>query len=214
MAEGGKAGELTIWGRLNAYNVQKVVWAAEEVGCGYRRIDAGRAYGVTDTPEYLQMNPNGRVPAIRDGDFTLWESNVIVRYLAARYAPGRLCPEPLRARMEAEKWMDWEATDIFRGFLPCHNVIIRHGDRYTAEEADASFAETCGRLEILDARLAKTPFVAGDTFTMGDIPIGILTNYLVRTGRDMGGLAHLKRWHTALTSRPAMRTAMAVEWGK
>ena len=79
---------LKIWGRKNSSNVRKALWCAEEVAVPYETIDAGGAFGIVDQPEYRAMNPNGRIPAIEDDGFVLWESNAIVRYLAARYAPG------------------------------------------------------------------------------------------------------------------------------
>ena len=74
-------GQLTIWGRANSVNVQKVLWCLRELDLAYRRIDAGMAFGKNREPEYLAINPNGRVPTLVDGDFVLWESNSIMRYL-------------------------------------------------------------------------------------------------------------------------------------
>src|SRR5579863_7177368 len=101
---------LKIWGRANSINVQKVLWCCGELGLQYHRIDAGNEFGVTKTPEYRVLNPNGLVPTIEDGDFQLWESNVIVRYLAQKSPSGRLCPADIRVRFDAERWMDWQAT--------------------------------------------------------------------------------------------------------
>ena len=92
---------LKIWGRTNSVNVKKALWAAEELGLKYQRIDAGMQYGVTKTPEYLAMNPNSLVPAIEDDGFVLWESHTIVRYLCAKHSLGRLCPSELKARADA-----------------------------------------------------------------------------------------------------------------
>ena len=101
---------LKIWGRANSINVQKVLWCCGELGLQYDRIDAGNEFGVTKTPEYRVLNPNGLVPTIEDGDFQLWESNVIVRYLAQKSEHSRLCPVDIRTRFDAERWMDWQAT--------------------------------------------------------------------------------------------------------
>jgi glutathione S-transferase len=199
---------LTIWGRLSAFNVQKVVWAADEVGRPYRRIDAGRGFGVTDTTEYLSRNPNGRVPLIQDGDFVLWESNVIVRYLCARYGQG-LYPEDLRARMDAERWMDWQTVDVFNAYRATYNVLSRGFSDYTREQAEASFAKTVGILGVLDERLATRAFVAGDRFTMADIPLGVQVHDLFMVGREITGLENVKRWYAALKWRPGARAAMA-----
>jgi len=109
---------LQIWGRLSSINVRKVVWCAQELGLAFERTDAGRQFGVVQTPAYRALNPNGLVPTIEDDDgagggrLRLWESNVIVRYLCARHSPGVLYPEPLAARFDAERWMDWQQTTL------------------------------------------------------------------------------------------------------
>ena len=101
---------LRIWGRLSSINVRKVVFAAQLLGLPFERVDANAAHGIVRTPAYLARNPNALVPLLEDGDFTLWESNVIVRYLCARHAPGTLYPLDLRQRFDAERWMDWQQT--------------------------------------------------------------------------------------------------------
>lgn len=121
---------LHIWGRLSSINVRKVVWAVQEVGVAFERTDAGGAFGVVKTPPYLQMNPNATVPMLQDGSFTLWESNVIVRYLCARHAHGTLYPEALQARFDAERWMDWQQTTFNRAGGPAFLQLVR-----TAPEA-------------------------------------------------------------------------------
>src|SRR6266849_4106379 len=98
---------LKIWGRTNSVNVKKALWAAEELGMKYERIDAGMQFGVNKTPEYLGMNPTGLVPTIDDGGFVLWESHAIVRYLAAKHGAGTLWSNDLRVRADADRWMDW-----------------------------------------------------------------------------------------------------------
>src|SRR5829696_9275573 len=116
---------LTLWGRVNSINVQKVHWCLKELGLAYDRIEAGREFGVVDTPEYRRMNPNGLVPTIEDDGFVLWESNVIVRYLAARHGAGRLYPDDLRVRFDAERWMDWQATTLWPALRPVFIGLVR-----------------------------------------------------------------------------------------
>src|SRR6218665_119181 len=101
---------LRLWGRLSSINVRKVVLCAQVLGIELPRTDAGMAYGVVNTPDYLANNPNGLVPLLEDGDFRLWESNAIVRYLCAR--EGRLYPQDLRQRFDTERWMDWQQTTL------------------------------------------------------------------------------------------------------
>lgn len=201
---------LTLWGRANAFNVQKVMWAADEVGVQYERKDAGRGYGIVDTDAYAKLNPNRRVPTIEDDGLVLWESNVIVRYLCARYGEGDLYPADLLRRVEAERWMDWQSVDVHKAYLPAYNVLSRARDDFTLEQAEASFHKTIGLLAILDARLAESPYVAGDYFTMGDIPLGIQMHDLIQIGREVPGLANAKRWYAQLRERPGARAAMSV----
>ena len=115
---------LTIWGRLNSINVQKVLWCADEIGIEYERIDAGMEYGVVDTEAYLAMNPGGKVPTIRDGDDILWESAAIVRYLAARYGDSEIYPESPMQRGHADQWADWNAWWIHQiGRASCRERV-------------------------------------------------------------------------------------------
>jgi glutathione S-transferase len=116
---------LKIWGRANSINVQKVLWCCGELGLRYDRIDAGNEFGVTKTPQYRTLNPNSLVPTIEDGDFQLWESNVIVRYLAQKSGDGRLLPTDIRTRFDAERWMDWQATVFWPALRPLFIELIR-----------------------------------------------------------------------------------------
>ncbi|MCB2018890.1 MAG: glutathione S-transferase, partial [Hydrogenophaga sp.] len=102
---------LKLWGRMSSINVRKVVLCAQVLGLDIERIDAGLSYGVVNTPDYRAKNFNGLVPLLEDGDFTLWESNAIVRYLCAReHSP--LYPQDLQRRADAERWMDWQQTTL------------------------------------------------------------------------------------------------------
>ena len=95
---------LTIWGRLNSHNVKKVAWFAEELGIPYVRHDVGGAFGMDAS--YLAKNPNALIPTVEDGDLVLWESNAILRYLAARHGGERLWPGDPAERARADRWMD------------------------------------------------------------------------------------------------------------
>lgn len=202
------AGHMVLFGRLEAFNVQKAVWALEEVGRPYMRIDAGRGFGLTDLPLYRARNPNKRVPLLIDGDFNLWESNVIVRYLCARYG-GPLCPADLRARIDVERWMDWQTWDVFTAYRPAYNVISRGRSEFSLAQAEAGLAKTLALLQILDEHLADRAYVGGDQFTMGDIPLGVLVNDVLQLGRDIRGLENVKAWYGRLHGRAASQPAFA-----
>ncbi len=120
---------LTVWGRTNSLNVQKVLWTLGELGLEYERIDAGMQFGLTDTADYRARNPNGLVPTIDDDGLVLWESNTIVRYLAARYASGTLSPADPGERALAERWMDWQATSFYPAIVPVFMSSHPHAGR-------------------------------------------------------------------------------------
>src|SRR5580700_11331791 len=120
---------LKIWGRANSINVQKVLWVSEELGLFFDRVDAGMQFGVVDTPEYQALNPNALVPTIDDDGFILWESNAIVRYLAAKYGaqdgPNSLWPDDLQTRALADRWMDWQQMLWAKGLREVFWTLVR-----------------------------------------------------------------------------------------
>ena len=195
---------LTLWGRTNSINVQKVHWCLEELGLPYRRIDAGREFGVVDTPEYRRLNPNALVPTIEDDGFVLWESNAIVRYLAAKHAGGGLWPADPRTRADADRWMDWQATTFTPATGPAFHGLIRTAP----EKRDASaIAQSIAKAEpmaaLLDAHLAGRRFVAGDAFTAGDIAVGAAAHRWLNLPTAREKRRHIERWHAELLTRPA-----------
>jgi glutathione S-transferase len=195
---------LTLWGRTNSINVQKVQWCLEELGLAYKRIDAGREFGIVDTPEYRRMNPNALVPTIEDDGFVLWESNAIVRYLAAKHGAGTLWPEALQARADADRWMDWQATAFTPAQGPAFHGLIR-----AAPEGrdDAAIAQSIAKAEpfaaLLDAHLGGRRFVTGDAFTAGDIAVGAAVHrwHNLPTAREKR--PNIERYHAELLKRPA-----------
>lgn len=202
---------LTIWGRANSTNVKKVLWTAQELGLDYESIAAGGAYGLVDEPAYRAMNPNGLVPTIRDGDFILWESNVIVRYLAARYGAGKLIPADLQARAHAERWMDWSSTTLAPPFRDMFWNLVRIApEKRDMKAAEAGIARISALLPLLDAVLERQPFLTGDAFGIGDIPLGpmIYAWYALPIERPV--LPHVEAWYHRLAERPAYRGAVMI----
>lgn len=200
---------LEIWGRLSSLNVRKVVWTAQEVGVPFERIDAGGKYGVVDSPEYRRMNPNGLVPTLVDfGDsesgFRLWESNAIVRYLAAKYAPGSLYPEPLPLRFDAERWMDWQQTTLNPAGRDAFVQLIRTApEQRNAAAIAESIAATEPLHALLDDHLSHQLFMAGDRFSIADIPIGTEVHRWFGLPRERPERPHLERWYKTLLARPS-----------
>jgi glutathione S-transferase len=197
---------LRIWGRTNSINVQKVLWCCHELGLDYDRIDAGLHFGVTQTPEYSAMNPNRLVPTIEDGDVKLWESNVIVRYLAHKYGAGRICPADIATRFDAERWMDWQATVFWPVLRPLFIALIRTAatDRDTTVISKAE-ALSLSAVRILEQRLEDRTFLAGDAFTMGDIPAATTVHRWYSLDIERPELPNVRRWYHLMCARTAFQ---------
>lgn len=201
---------IKVWGRLSSINVQKVVWALDELGMAYERVDAGGAFGIVRTPEYLAMNPNGLIPTIEDGGFVLWESNAIVRYLAAKVPEGGLMPADLRTRADADRWMDWQATTATPAMRDVFWQLIRTEPKARDQAAiERSVAASAAAARILDARLADRPYVAGNAFTMGDIAAGAHAHRWLSLPIARPDLPNLAAWHERLRVRPGARQVFA-----
>ncbi len=200
---------LKIYGRANSINVQKALWAADECGLVYQRIDIGGAFGGNDQPWYRELNPNGVVPTIDDDGYVLWESNSIVRYFAASHAAGTLWPTDPKRRGEADRWMDWQLTVIQLGMTTLFWGLIRTPpEKRDPAAIEAARMATAALWQRLDAHLATRPYVAGDAFTMGDIPAGAMAYRWLNlpfARHDLPALPHLRAWYDRLAERPAYR---------
>jgi glutathione S-transferase len=196
-----------IWGRSTSINVQKVMWAIGELGLPHERIDVGGSFGKNNEPAYLAKNPNGLVPTLEEEDgFILWESNAIVRYLASRFGVGLLEPRDPKARASAGRWMDWQLTVCAPAIHGLFWGLIRTPpEKRDLAHIDASRAKTTAAMMILDAQLGKTRFVAGDAFSMGDIPVGLIAYRYRRLVQDRKGLDCLEDWYLRLEARPAFK---------
>ena len=180
---------LKLWGRINSINVQKVLWALDELKVSYERIDAGLQFGVVNEPFYRRMNPNGRVPTIEDDGFVLWESNAIVRYLSEKHGAGTLWPDDPRQRADADRWMDWTTSTVAPAITPVFWGLIRtpaeKRDLKAIEEGVEKLAQA---FQVLEQGLEGRDHVAGRNFTMGDIPLGTF----------------VYRWHALEVKRPKL----------
>ena len=202
---------LKVWGRASSFNVQKAMWAIGELGLDAERIDAGGRFGGLDTPDYLAMNPNGRIPVLDHDGVVVWESHSIVRYLAATFGRGTLWAEDPAERSLADRWMDWTAAtlqpafmDIFWGYYRTPEpkrdwTVIRRG------------IDGCKRLYgILDQHLATQPFVAGDYLTLGDIPVGATLYRYFELDLPRPSLPNVEAYYARLQDRPAYRPHVMV----
>lgn len=197
---------LKIWGRISSINVRKVVLAAQWLDLPFERVDAGLAFGIVQTPRYKARNPNSLVPLLEDGDFTLWESNVIVRYLCAQHPERGLYPQELRARFDAERWMDWQQTTLNGAGRDAFWQLIRvPAEKRNAQAVAASIAATEPLLAMLDAHLSRQRFMAGEAFTMADIPIACEMHRWWGLPLEHPPRPHLRRWYDGIRQQPAAR---------
>src|SRR5581483_3946043 len=178
-------------------------WCADELGLAYERVDVGGAFGGNDKPEYLAKNPNGLVPVLEEADgFVLWESNTIVRYLAARHGSGTLAPADLRARADVERWMDWQLSTIQRDMTTIFWGLVRTPAEKRDMAAIAAAAKSlCGLWARLDAHLKGRAFVGGSAFTMGDIPVGCMAYRWLNLPVERVPLPNLEAWYKRLGER-------------
>jgi glutathione S-transferase len=204
--------QLKIWGRANSVNVQKVLWCLGELDLTYERIDAGMAFGRNRDPDYLAMNPNGRVPTLVDGDFVLWESNSVMRYLVLTYAPGSpIYPAAPRRRAGVDRWLDWTLSTLQPVDRPVFWALVRtpvaQRDMVAIQKDVDAEAEVW---RIADAQLKTRRFIDGDDFTIADIALGAYARrWFGVEGVTKPKLEHLERWFAQFAGRPAFAQYIA-----
>jgi glutathione S-transferase len=203
---------MTIWGRANSVNVQKVLWCAEELGLRYQRIDAGMAFGRNTELEYLAMNPNGRVPTLVDGDYVLWESNSIMRYFALAYGSGSpIYPAAPKARAAVDRWLDWTLSTLQPVDRPVFWALVRTpaGQRdMIAIQKDVDAEAVVWRIP--DAQLASRTFIEGDQFTLADIALGAYARrWFGVEGVRKPRLPYLERWFARFSERAGFQKFIA-----
>jgi glutathione S-transferase len=202
---------IKIWGRNTSSNVQKVMWAIGEIGLPHERIDIGGPFGKNRDPAYLAMNPNGLVPTLEEEDgFLLWESNTIVRYLAAKYRATMLEPVEAHVRARASAWMDWQLSVLAPAITPGFVGLIRTPPEKRDHAAiEDSKKRTTAAITILDGQLAKTAYVAGDGFSYGDIPVAVMANRYRQLVPERPPLPNFERWYAAIAARQAFKDQVA-----
>jgi len=204
---------LRLWGRTSSSNVMKVLWLCEELSIPYERIDAGGAFGRTNEPFYLAMNPNGRVPTIEDDGFSLWESNAILRYLANSRAPSHaIYPTAPKARADVERWMDWQLASLNGPMTTVFFTYVRTPEPerdYAAAARARDEAEALWRM--VEARLAQRDYLCGDTLTLADIALSPYLHRWFALPIQRAGLAKLAAWYDRMREHHAgFRTHVAV----
>jgi len=202
--------ELTIWGRANSINVQKVLWVCEDLKISHKRIDAGMEHGINKTPEYLSLNPNGLVPTLDDDGFVLWESHAVMRYLIRR-TPGEateisLYPRSPQGAARVDQWLDWCNTVAWPAMRPLFWGWIR----LKPEERNPTELENSRQLmikafEVFDAQLGRHPFVAGEQFTLADIPLALIAYRWFNIPIERPHFENLNRWYERVGIRPGFK---------
>ena len=195
---------ITVWGRASSSNVQKVVWTLDELSVPYERIDLGREFGGLDTPEYLGMNPNGRVPTIKDGDLVLWESHPICRYLCRTYGGSNLLPDAPAAEAHVEKWMDWNLGHLGPSVFPMFLQSREANDIAVAKEArfEKTVSEAKKNLQILEGALEGSDYLTGTEFTLADLVVSVSLSRWMFVGFDLEGFDAVAAWNDRVGGRP------------
>lgn len=198
---------LQVLGRPNSINVRKVLWLCAEIGVPCQHTPWGAPELPLKSAQFVALNPNALVPVIRDGDFVLWESNTICRYLAARHERHDLLPAEPRARARVEQWMDWMATELNSAWRYAFMALVRrHADFTDARAIDASIAAWNRHMTLLDDQLQRTgAYAAGAAFTLADITLGLATHRWFMTPLQRPALAAVEAYYERLSARPGFR---------
>ncbi len=199
-----------VWGRATSSNVMKVLWGLGELALPYERIDVGGSFGKTDTPDYRAMNPTGLVPTLQEDDFTLWESNVILRYLCHAHAPhSPLWPQEPRARADIDRWMDAQQTVLNRPMSAVFWGLVRTpADKRDMAALQALIHDTVKAWRLIEDRLSRHDYIAGRELTLCDIPWGVHAHrwfnmdYL---GLERPDLPAVRAWYDRLCQRAPYR---------
>jgi glutathione S-transferase len=198
---------LRILGKASSINVRKVLWTCAELRIPFEREDWGSGFQPTNTPEFLAMNPCAMVPVIQDGDFTLWESNTIIRYLVSRYGGSQLYPTEPMARARVDQWIDWQASELNRSWSYPLMSLVRKSSEYQDGAALAVGIEQWSKnMEILDRQLESTgAYVSGNEFSLADIPIGLSVNRWFETPLKHPHFPAVSAYYERLNQREGYR---------
>jgi glutathione S-transferase len=197
---------ITIWGRYSAFNVQKVLWLVDELSLDYQHINVGGSYGGLEEPEFLTMNPLGKIPVVKDKDLVIWESHTILRYLAATYGDASLYPPRPKDRTEVERWMDWSQTTLQPAFMELFWNYYRTPTNQQNSELISKAAQACEKqFAHLDQLLVKQPYLAGHHFSLADIPAGTTLYRYFNMAYPVTEYPNITKWYRRLQERSAFQ---------
>ena len=206
---------LTLWGRASSANVQKTLWALEELGVAYEHRQVGGAFGGLDEPQFRAINPNGLVPVLQDRDLTVWESHATLRYLAAAYGQDSLWRVNPRQRAIVDQWTDWTATTFQPGWIAVFWLLVRTPrEQHDRKAIAAAHAKTISALRILDANLAERDYLAGDRLSYADIAAGVALYRWFSMEIERPAMPGVENWYRRLQARPAFRKAVMVSYAE
>lgn len=204
---------LTIYGRANSINVQKVMWTVGELGLKHQRLDVGGKHGGLEDPAYLAMNPHRRIPTLRDSETVVWESNAIMRYLAARYGRGTLWPEDAGERAQHDQWMDWLQTTLAPDFYGLFWAVVRTPKAQRSQAEIERLLERCGgHYQQLERQIGDKAFLLGDSLGLADLALGTTLHRWFTIEVERPPLPHLFAWYGRLQERPAYRRHAMVSY--
>ena len=197
---------LRLLGRPSSINVKKVLWLCDELQLPITHEAWGTGFQSTLPPDFESLNPNRLVPVIVDGDFVLWESNTICRYLAGREGRTDLLPAELRARARVEQWMDWQTTQLNGAWRYAFMSLVRKSPAHAdAQAVAASVAEWHRHMGILDRQLETTgAYAVGPAFTLADVALGVSTHRWMATPMERPSLPAVQAYYERLNERPAL----------
>ena len=206
-------GVLKLWGRKNSSNVQKVSWLLGELGLDYEQVTVGGKYGGLDTPQFLALNPHGRIPVLEHNGAAIWESHTILRYLAATAATEHpeFWPASPAARATADGWLDWTLAllqpafgEVFIGFYRTPP------EQRNLTQVESALKRLNGHFQLLDQQLAQRPFIGGDALSLADFGAGTLLHRYFNIDVERPALPHLQDLYQRLCQRPAYAANVAV----
>jgi len=188
----------------------RVLWVAKELKLDYEHLPMEIGDAGARTPEFLAINPNGRLPVIVDDGFVLFESLAITLYLAKKHANGTLYPGTLEGEARAWQWSLWAVTEVDRGV----NIWSLHAVRLPAAERDERKRDEAldvlkAPFRVLDAAMTQQPYLLGDAFTVADLNVAAVISRAV--DMDLSAVPNLKAWLTRCLERPAARAALALK---
>ena len=204
---------IKILGRPSSSNVQKALWCCAELGVEFEHEpEYGGAFGRTDTPEYRALNPTGLVPTMLHDDTVLWESHVIVRYLAATFGMGGLCPADAKTRARSDQWMEWAHTTLEGTYFPAFFELIRKSEaERSVEKIQGAVAAGSKQLAILEPVMGEHPFLVSDQLTMGDIVFGPTIHRWYNLDIECPDTPNVEGWYRRMLDRPGFAKYVAVE---